>query len=221
MLFGVALTVPRVGVAAEPVSVPSVTRPGVGDAGVAFRVVTESFASFSDAGSNFAIRARPALWEHDNLAAWPVAFTLERLDWSGGSLSLGAAYEPFGFNLRPALAPGIHLRLATSALSVSLETAYAQSLVDTERSGAARLDALAPLGRNFELGLTSRADFDLELDADESPGEPQFEARGGPLVTWTRGPLRATASAGPLLLRLRFAEPRAGAGAQISIGTSL
>jgi hypothetical protein len=134
---------------------------------------------------------------------------------------LGAAYQPLGFNLRPVLEPSIRLVAGTGALTFSTQARYGQSLVDTERYGSLRIEALANVATGLALGVEAAGTFDLEIDADEPLGEPETDLRSGPLLVLTRGPVRVVASGGAQRLALRFSEPRLGAVALLGVGVGL
>jgi hypothetical protein len=141
----------------------------------------------------------------------------------GGSASRwsAAAYEPLGFNLRPVVAPSVRLVTGAGAVTFSTQARYGQSLVDTERYGSLRLDAIAELAPGWGTGVEATVMFDLEIDDDEPLGEPASELRSGPLLVFVRGPLRAVACGGIQRSEPRFGEPKLGAIAFFGLGVGL
>jgi hypothetical protein len=133
----------------------------------------------------------------------------------------GAAYEPPGFNLRPAVTPTLRLVRGAGALTFSALARYGQSLVDTERYGLLRADAVLELAPGWGAGVEALGMFDLEIDDDEPLGEPAFDLRSGPLLVFAGGPLRVVASGGVQRFELRFAEARLGAVAMLGVGVGL
>jgi len=127
--------------------------------------------------------------------------TPERLRPSGGvrvqalaqdahaiDLSVGAYYKPEGFTeAEGEIEAVVALGRRFGRLGLFADVVYGQDPDARERDGELRLAALCTLTKALQLGLDSRARFDLGSDADK------LAAEGGAKYDWVGGPVLAYA----------------------------
>jgi hypothetical protein len=140
-------------------------------------------------------------------------------DGGGLDVALAAGYEPQGFNTVPAVAITAAAGRRFGALTVAANLGAGAGLEEGEVYGDARMAAHVRVARDLRLGVDSRLRLDLERDADEPEGEPDWELVAGPTATLTAGRFAVTGGAGVSAVRLRLsAEGRAGALVHLGLG---
>lgn len=135
----------------------------------------------------------------------------------GVDLAMFGAYEARGFNTVSALTTRVAISRAWSATRVTANVGYGFGRADGERYGDLRLAVLQRVLRHVHLGLDSRARADLERDADEPAGEPDWEIVAGPLLAVSIDSFVLTATGGYSRLVYRLV-PGAHVGALASLG---
>jgi hypothetical protein len=140
----------------------------------------------------------------------------------GVDLAISCAYLSRGFNLRPAVATELLLGRSLGALQLLLNVGYGQGVRDNERFGALRGALLHHAYRGLHVGLDARFAADLELDAVEPTGEPEFEANGGAVLSYAISHVTVSATGGPAALRFRDGrDTHLGVALAVGIGATL
>ena len=138
----------------------------------------------------------------------------------GVDLAVLGVYETAGFNTVRAVTARVALSRTFGATRVVSNVGYGIGLAGGERYGDVRLAALRPVSRRMHLGLDSRFRIDLERDADEPVGEPDWETVAGPLATYAIDRFVVSATAGVAALKMRLAGAQyVGAIGTLGVGT--
>jgi hypothetical protein len=135
-----------------------------------------------------------------------------RQETNGVDLAITGGYESRGFNEVPALAGTLALGHSQGRLQLLANVGYARGLEDSEQYGSAGLAGIYQASQQLQLGLDSRLRVDLERDADEPPGEREWELLAGPTVTFSVGSLAVIGGTGLAVNQLRL-QPGLNVGA--------
>jgi hypothetical protein len=136
----------------------------------------------------------------------------------GVDLALGAGYETYGFNNVSALVGRLAVGRSLGRVQLLANVGYARGLErEEEHYASASAAGLVRVTDSVQVGVDSQFSADLERDDDEPPGEREWEAQVGPLVTVTAGPLAVSGGAGVTVNRLRL-EPGTNVGALAYVG---
>lgn len=137
----------------------------------------------------------------------------------GIDLAVLGVYEAQGFNTVRAVTARVALSRAFGATRLVGNVGYGFGLQDAERYGDFRLAALHALTRGLQLGLDSRLRVDLERDANEPAGEPDWELVAGPLASFAFDRFVVSAGGGLSALKYRLVGARhVGAVASLGLG---
>ncbi|MES1172157.1 MAG: hypothetical protein ABUL77_02880 [Bacteroidota bacterium] len=137
----------------------------------------------------------------------------------GIDLAISAGYEPHGFNTVSAVGVLVAVGRRFGDLNVIGNVGYGLGLKEGERYGDGRLAGIYRVGRRLHLGLDSRFRIDLERDADEPAGEPDWELVSGPVAAVTAGRFLFSAGGGLSAIRFRANnESHVGAIGQLGVG---
>jgi hypothetical protein len=136
----------------------------------------------------------------------------------GVDVALGAGYESYGFNNVAAVVGKVALGRSLGPVQLLANVGYARGFEqEEEHYASASAAGLVRVSNRVQLGVDSHLDIDLERDEDEPPGEREWQAQAGPLVTVTAGPLAVTGGAGLTVNRMRL-EPGTNVGALGYVG---
>jgi hypothetical protein len=138
----------------------------------------------------------------------------------GVDLAVLGVYEAKGFNTVRAITARVAVSRAFGDTRLIGNLGYGFGLEEGERYGDLRLAGLHAVTSHLQVGLDSRFRVDLERDADEPPGEPDWELLAGPLATYSFDRFVVSASAGLSALKLRLIETKhVGAIATLGFGS--
>ncbi|MFO0630074.1 MAG: hypothetical protein U0325_31225 [Polyangiales bacterium] len=152
-----------------------------------------------------------------------VALTMDLLRQArhGVDLAVYAGYQGHGFNTVPAVALTLALGRSFGPVNLLANVGYGLGLEEGEHYGEARLAALVRVHRVLSIGLDARARLDLERDADEPDGEPDWDLVAGPLATLSIDRFVVGVGGGLAATKFRAGgDLRAGAIAQLSLGVA-
>lgn len=135
-----------------------------------------------------------------------------RQEKSGIDLAITGGYESYGFNEVPAVAGTVALGRSLGRLQLLANVGYARGLEAAEQYGSAGLAGIYQASQQLQLGLDSRLRVDLERDADEPPGEREWELLAGPTVTFAVGSFAVIGGTGLAVNQLRL-QPGVNVGA--------
>lgn len=135
-----------------------------------------------------------------------------RQESQGVDLAFSGGYESRGFNEVPAVAGTVALARSLGKLQLLANVGYARGLQEAEQYGSAGVAGIYQVSSEVQLGLDSRFRIDLERDADEPPGEREWELLAGPALTVSTGSFAVIAGGGMAANRLRL-EPGLNLGA--------
>lgn len=121
----------------------------------------------------------------------------------GVDVAVLGVYETKGFNTVRAVTARVAVSRAIGATRLLGNLGYGVGLQDGEGYGDFRLAGLHALGARFQVGLDSRLRVDLERNANEPAGEPDWELLAGPLATYTIDRFVVSATAGYSALKYR------------------
>lgn len=127
-----------------------------------------------------------------------------RQEGHGVDVAVAGGYEPHGFNTVRAVAATVAVGRSFDRLRVQANVGAGIGLEEGERYGDTRLAALYRITDRVRAGLDSRFRIDLERDADEPEGEPDWELVAGPLATMTIGRFAVSGGVGVSAIRLRL-----------------
>jgi hypothetical protein len=137
----------------------------------------------------------------------------------GIDMAVLGVYETKGFNTVRAVTARIALSRAFGETRVVSNVGYGFGLEEGERYGDFRLAGLRRVTQRLQIGVDSRLRIDLERDADEPPGEPDWEIMAGPLATYAIDRYVVSAMVGYSALKYRLVEGRhTGAIGTIGVG---
>ncbi len=131
-----------------------------------------------------------------------------RQELHGVDLAVLGVYEAQGFNTVRAVTARLAVSRSFGDTRLVSNLGYGLGLQDGERYGDFRLAGLHALTRNLQVGLDSRFRIDLERDAHEPIGEPDWELVTGPLATYSIDRFVVSATAGLSALKFRLVETR-------------
>jgi hypothetical protein len=98
---------------------------------------------------------------------------------------------------------------------------YGRGLEEGEQYGHAGVAGLYRVADDVQVGIDSRFRIDLERDADEPPGDRDWDLMAGPQATATVGPIAVTAGGGIAANQLRLdPEVRVGALGYLGLGAA-
>jgi hypothetical protein len=140
-----------------------------------------------------------------------------RQESSGVDLAMAGSYASHGFNLVPAVEVAAAIGASVGGTRLMANVTYGQGLELDERHGDVRLGAFRKVARRVHLGMDSRLRMDLERDASEPAGEPEWDVVAGPQGVLTLGRFALTAGAGVSAVKLREGGP-AKVGALVTTG---
>jgi hypothetical protein len=119
-------------------------------------------------------------------------------------LAIVSGYEASGFNTVPAWIGRVALGRSFGAARVVADLGYSAGLADGERAGSASFGMLVHVTPHGYAGLDARFAIDLERDADEPIGEPDWQLVAGPVASYVIGSYVVTATAGVSSLKYRL-----------------
>jgi hypothetical protein len=131
-----------------------------------------------------------------------------RQELHGVDVAAVAGYEAQGFNLIPAVVARAAIGRTLDRTRVTANVGYGIGTRAGERFGDLRMAAMQRLPRDLHLGLDSRFRIDLERDADEPAGEPEWELAAGPMVALPMGRFVLSAAGGATAIKVRLAPER-------------
>jgi hypothetical protein len=143
-----------------------------------------------------------------------------RQETHGVDLAVLGVYEVKGFNTVKAITARVAISRAfgdAGATRVVSNLGYGFGLDEGERYGDFRLAGLHAITEKFLIGVDSRLRIDLERDADEPPGEPDYEIIAGPIATYAIDRYVISATAGYSALKYRLV-PGSHSGAMGTLG---
>jgi hypothetical protein len=140
-----------------------------------------------------------------------------RQESSGVDLAMAGTYGSHGFNLVPAVELAAAIGASVGDTRLMANVAYGQGLELDERHGDVRLGAFRRVARRVHLGLDSRFRMDLERDASEPAGEPEWDVVAGPQGVLSLGRFALIAGGGVSAVKLREGGP-AKVGALVTTG---
>ena len=134
------------------------------------------------------------------------AFKLDALrqERHGIDLAVAVGYEAQGFNTTPAFTARVAASRAFGRTRLIGNAGYGLGAREGERFGDLRFAGLRQVTRNLSIGVDSRVRIDLERDAVEPAGEPDWEVDGGPVATYSLGRFVVSASGGATALKYRL-----------------
>lgn len=139
----------------------------------------------------------------------------------GVDLALYAGFQGNGFNTVPAVSAMLALGRSVGRLSLRANVGYGLGVERGEQYGEARLGAMVRVHPMVSVGLDARARLDLERDADEPEGEPDWDLVAGPLATLSFNRFVLGAGVGVSSTKFRASsDVRAGAVAHMTLGTA-
>jgi hypothetical protein len=135
------------------------------------------------------------------------------------NVSAAALYETRSWNTVPAVTAHVVTGIRHGATTVVVDTGLGIGLDEGEASGTARLVGLRALGDRYSVGVDIQGQIDLERDADEPPGEPDWNLHAGPVATAALGRVVLSVGAAAATLRFRGQETsRSGAVGTMGLG---
>lgn len=126
----------------------------------------------------------------------------------GVDVAAVAGYEAQGFNLTPALVARAAVGRTQGNTRLTGNLGYGIGTRAGERFGDLRMAALQRVSRDLHLGVDSRFRIDLERDADEPAGEPEWELAAGPVAALSLGRFVVSAAGGATAVRYRLVPER-------------
>ncbi|HTV25101.1 MAG TPA: hypothetical protein VMG12_40685 [Polyangiaceae bacterium] len=135
----------------------------------------------------------------------------------GLDLAIAAGYQSTGFNEVPAVAANLAIGRSLGRLQLLGNVGYGVGLEEGEQYGNAGVAGLYRVTEDIQVGIDSRFRIDLERDADEPPGERDWDLMAGPQATATVGPLAVTVGGGMAANQLRL-DPNVNVGALGYVG---
>jgi len=132
--------------------------------------------------------------------------------------ALAVQYRAGGFNLVPALETSLALGRHGSRGGVFLQATYGAGLQDGERYVDVRLATTRSLGENALVGVEARSQVDLEREWPEPAGEPAYDLRVGPFLSYAVGSYVLTGQAGVGAVKLRASDDSSRTGVLGSVG---
>jgi hypothetical protein len=144
-----------------------------------------------------------------------------RQEAAGVDLAVAGTYEGHGFNQVPAAVFTAAVGGAVGRTRLWANASYGQGLELDERHGDLRLGAFHRVRRGLHLGLDSRMRVDLERDATEPSGEPDWDLVAGPAAALSLGRFVVTGTVGASAVKMRAGGPvRTGAVATTGVGAA-
>lgn len=144
-----------------------------------------------------------------------------RQETSGVDLAIVGGYEATGFNEVPAVGGQVALGRTEGRLVLLANVGYARGLEEAEQYASAGAAAHYRVTPDVLLGVDSRFRIDIERDADEPPGEREWDLLAGPQVTIAIGPVALSGGAGLSAQRLRLeTDTKVGALGQLGVGAA-
>lgn len=134
--------------------------------------------------------------------------------------ALAVQYRAGGFNLVPALESSLALGRHGDRSGVFLQAIYGAGLQEGERYIDVRVAATRSLGEHTLVGVEGRSQVDLEREWPEPAGEPAYDLRVGPFVSYAAGAYVFTGQAGVGVVKFRAAgdAPRTGLLGSLGVG---
>ncbi len=111
-------------------------------------------------------------------------------------LHVAVGYDGMGHNTVPAMFARVGVAHGAGSIRTLASAAIQLGLAEDERAGELALAAYTPMSASTQLGWTAQGTLDLERDADEPEGEPDWQLRTGPYAAIAVHELVATASLG-------------------------
>lgn len=135
----------------------------------------------------------------------------------GLDLAIAAGYQSTGFNEVPAVAANLAVGRSLGRLQLLANVGYGRGLEEAEQYGNAGVTGLYRVTNDVQVGIDSRFRLDLERDADEPPGERDWDLMAGPQATVTVGSFAVTGGGGMAANQLRL-DPEVNVGALVYLG---
>jgi len=134
--------------------------------------------------------------------------------------ALAVQYRAGGFNLVPALESSLALGRHGERSGLFLQATYGVGLQDGERYVDVRVAATRSLGEHALVGVEGRSQVDLEREWPEPAGEPAYDLRVGPFVSYAAGAYVFTGQAGMGAVKFRATgdAPRTGLLGSLGVG---
>jgi hypothetical protein len=137
-----------------------------------------------------------------------VIIDVARQSGSGFDLAIGGEYDAEGFNRVPLVIARLAAGRTVGTVRVSANAALGFGTGDGERAGELELAALHAIAPRLQVGLDAHGAIDLERDADEPAGEPDWTIQAGPVATYALGRIAISAQAGVSAWKLRRSSER-------------
>jgi hypothetical protein len=141
-----------------------------------------------------------------------------RQEQSGVDLAVVGGYEAAGFNTVRAVTARVAVSRAFGDTRLVSNAGVGIGVDEGERYGDFRLAGLQAVGSRLHVGLDSRLRVDLERDASEPAGEPEWELTAGPVASFALGRFVLTASGGATALKFRQGDRSNHVGAVGTLG---
>jgi hypothetical protein len=132
--------------------------------------------------------------------------------------ALAVQYRGGGFNLVPAVETSVALGRHGSRGGVFLQATYGAGLQDGERYVDVRVATTRSLGENALVGVEARSQVDLEREWPEPAGEPAYDLRVGPFLSYAFGSYVLTGQAGVGAVKFRASDDSSRTGVLGSVG---
>lgn len=170
-------------------------------------------------GGRVALRGGAVYGSQTDRLAPVVAASVDALreERHGVDLAVLGGYEAEGFNLTPAVTARVAVGRTLGAYRVVGNAGIGVGTEQGERYGDLRLGALRRVAPAVHVGVDTRARIDLELDADEPPGELAWDVMAGPVATYSVGRVALSAGGGIAAHRPRLVGATE-VGAQVTLG---
>jgi hypothetical protein len=126
-----------------------------------------------------------------------------RQEHHGVDVAFAGGYEFDSFNRVPAARLAGAMGRLVGATRLLANVAYGQGMQLDERHADVRVAALRPFGQRVHLGVDSRVRLDLERDASEPAGEPEWDLMAGPHAAIALKTFVISATAGAAAVRFR------------------
>ena len=156
-------------------------------------------------------------------AGWGAYVDVARAERHGLDVAVGAEYLALGWNRVPAAIARVAAGRSVGGVRLLANGALGVGVGDEgtgERYGELHLAGTRQIARRWFAGVAARGRVDLERDADEPPGEPDWESSAGPVATYVQGRVALSAQAGLAASQLRGSTERR-VGALGAVGVAL
>ena len=142
-------------------------------------------------------------------------------DAAGFDVAVLGGYEAAGFNTTPAVTARLAAARRFGETLIASNAVVGVGTEEGERYGGAQLGGVRRIAPRVHAGVDARFRIDLERDADEPIGEPDWELVAGPVASYAVGRYALGATAGVSARKLRHvAESELGAVGILSVAAA-